>query len=108
MKPFLHFLLVPALGGLLAGCVLLFGKHLVKGKSSTDYMEAIAIGNGHVPIRASLVKSAAALFSIGSGGSIGREGPMVQLAAMLASFSKSSPGELWRDTPNAKAQRGSL
>lgn len=49
-------------------------------------MEAIAIGNGHVPIRASLVKSAAALFSIGSGGSIGREGPMVQLAAMLASF----------------------
>jgi CIC family chloride channel protein len=32
------------------------------------------------------VKSAAALFSIGSGGSIGREGPMVQLAAVLASL----------------------
>ncbi len=78
--------LIPAVGGLLAGLVLLFGQRLTKGKSSTDYMEAIVIGDGHVPIRTTLVKSTAALFSIGSGGSIGREGPMVQLAAMLASF----------------------
>jgi CIC family chloride channel protein len=84
--PWWGCLLVPALGGMCAGIVLLLGKHIAPGQSSTDYMEAIAIGNGHVPIRASLVKSAAALFSIGSGGSIGREGPMVQLAAMLASF----------------------
>jgi CIC family chloride channel protein len=77
---------LPAVGGLLAGLVLMFGKHLTRGQSSTDYMEAISIGSGHVPIRASLVKSAAALFSIGSGGSIGREGPMVQLAAVMASF----------------------
>lgn len=84
--PWWGCLLVPALGGMCAGLVLLLGKHLVRGQSSTDYMEAIVIGNGHVPIRASLVKTAAALFSIGSGGSIGREGPMVQLAAVLASF----------------------
>ena len=84
--PWWGCLLVPALGGMCAGLVLLLGKQLVRGQSSTDYMEAIAIGNGHVPIRASLVKSAAALFSIGSGGSIGREGPMVQLAAVLSSF----------------------
>ncbi len=84
--PWWGCLLVPALGGMCAGIVLLLGKHIAPGQSSTDYMEAIAIGNGHVPIRASLVKSAAALFSIGSGGSIGREGPMVQLAAVLASF----------------------
>jgi CIC family chloride channel protein len=79
-------LLVPAAGGLLAGAVLIGGSRLTRMQSSTDYMEAIVIGSGHVPIRASLVKSAAALFSIGSGGSIGREGPMVQLAAMVASF----------------------
>jgi len=77
-------LLVPAVGGLLAGLVLLFGQRLAPGQSSTDYMEAIVIGSGRVPVRVSLVKSAAALFSIGSGGSIGREGPMVQLAAMAA------------------------
>ena len=84
--PWWGCLLVPALGGTCAGLVLLLGKHIAPGQSSTDYMEAIAIGNGHVPIRASVVKSVAALFSIGSGGSIGREGPMVQLAAVLASL----------------------
>ncbi len=84
--PWWGCLLVPALGGTCAGLVLMFGQRIAKGQSSTDYMEAIAIGDGRVPIRASLVKCTAALFSIGSGGSIGREGPMVQLAAMLASL----------------------
>ncbi|MDB6093188.1 MAG: Chloride channel core [Verrucomicrobia bacterium] len=79
-------ILVPTLGGAAAGLVLLYGQRLTRAQSSTDYMEAIAIGNGRVPVRASLVKSAAALFSIGSGGSIGREGPMVQLAAVVASL----------------------
>lgn len=83
--PWWAVLALPASGGLLAGFILMLGQHLTKGQSSTDYMEAIVIGSGHVPIRASLVKSAAALFSIGSGGSIGREGPMVQLAAVMAS-----------------------
>ena len=76
---------IPVVGGVLAGMVLLFGKRLHPGESSTDYMEAILIGSGDVPVRASVVKSTAAMFSIASGGSIGREGPMVQLAAVAAS-----------------------
>ncbi len=83
--PWWGCLLVPTLGGAAAGVILVFGQRLTRAQSSTDYMEAIVIGNGDVPTRASLVKSAAALFSIGSGGSIGREGPMVQLAAVVAS-----------------------
>ncbi len=79
-------ILVPAAGGLLAGLTLLFGQRLTREQSSTDYMEAIVIGSGDLPVRSSLLKSAAALFTIGSGGSIGREGPMVQLAAMMASM----------------------
>ena len=78
-------LTVPAIGGLLAGAILMLGKRLAYDQTSTDYMEAIAIGSGNVPVRSSFVKIGAALFSIGSGGSIGREGPMVQLAAVLAS-----------------------
>lgn len=77
---------VPAIGGLLAGMTLLLGRRIAQGQSSTDYMEAIVIGSGQIPVRTSMLKSAAALFSIGSGGSIGREGPMVQIAAMLASM----------------------
>ncbi len=96
--PWWACLLVPALGGTLAGLVLLFGQRLTRSQSSTDYMEAIAIGTGRMPVRASLIKSTAALFSIGSGGSIGREGPMLQLAAVLASligrWRKFSPPQL--------------
>lgn len=77
--------LVPAIGGLAAGLVLHYGRRFAPGAGATDYMEAIVIGSGRIPVRASLVKSGAALFTIGSGGSIGREGPMVQLAAVLAS-----------------------
>ena len=83
--PWWGCLLVPTLGGACAGLVLLGGKRLADGKISTDYMEAIVIGDGRIPIRLSLLKSAAALFSIGTGASIGREGPMVQLAAVMGS-----------------------
>lgn len=76
---------IPTLGGLCAGLVIHFGQHLAPKARSTDYMEAILIGSGHIPFRASIVKSTAAMFSIGSGGSIGREGPLVQLAAVVAS-----------------------
>lgn len=98
LLPWWGVILVPALGGLLAGATLLLGKRIARGQSSTDYMEAIVIGSGELPVRSSLIKSAASLFSIGSGASIGREGPMVQLAALLASmvgrWRKFSPPQL--------------
>jgi len=71
-------------GGALAVLVLLFGKKLTRNQSSTDYMEAIAIGNGRSRSVLSLVKTGAALFSIGP---VDRSGgrPMVQLAAVVSS-----------------------
>ncbi len=83
--PWWAVLAVPTLGGAAAGAILLFGQRLTRVQSSTDYMEAIVIGNGHIPMRASLVKSLAAVLAIGTGGSIGREGPLVQMAAVAAS-----------------------
>ena len=84
----------PIIGGTLAGATILYGMRFSRGSKSTDYMEAIVLGEGNVPFRSSLVKSASALFTIATGGSIGREGPLVQLAAMLASL----PGR-WRHWP---------
>ena len=78
-------LLIPVLGGLLAGAVLQFGVRLVGEFKTTDYMAAIVTGNGRISVTASLVKSLSSLLTIGTGGSIGREGAMVQLAAMVAS-----------------------
>jgi CIC family chloride channel protein len=77
---------VPAAGGLLAGLVLHFGSRLARGRKAADYMEAIVLGDGVIRSRPSLVRIGSSMFSIGSGGSIGREGPMVQLAAMTASL----------------------
>ena len=79
-------LLVPTVGGLAAGLVLQFGFKLTRHIPFNDYMEAIVLGDGVVRVRPTLVKCGSSLLSIASGGSIGREGPMVQLASMLASL----------------------
>ena len=76
---------LPAAGGLLAGCALLIARRGADKKANSDYMEAIAIGEGVVPVWQSLWRSISSLFTIGFGGSIGREGSMVQLAALAAS-----------------------
>lgn len=77
--------LVPTAGGLAAGLVLHFGVRFSRGKKSADYMEAVTLGDGVIRSRPTLVRVVSSLFSIGSGGSIGREGPQVQLAALVAS-----------------------
>ncbi|AYZ65323.1 voltage-gated chloride channel ClcB [Burkholderia multivorans] len=77
---------LPAAGGFLAGCVLLLATRSDAKTRKTDYMEAVALGSGVVPVRQSLWRSVSSLLTIGTGGSIGREGPMVQLAALAASL----------------------
>lgn len=84
--PWWERLAVPTVGGFLAGGVLYLGMRITRGEHSTDYMEAIALRDGIIRTRSSLVKSVSSLLTIASGGSIGREGSMVQLGAWLASF----------------------
>ena len=83
--PWWQRILVPTVGGAAAGLVLMFTARFIKKQRTTDYMEAVVIGDGILSARQSLLKSLSALFSISSGASIGREGPLVQLSAMLAS-----------------------
>ncbi|MFP3800260.1 ClcB-like voltage-gated chloride channel protein [Paraburkholderia sp. SIMBA_027] len=85
---------LPAAGGFIAGCLLLVAKRSSAGDAAgggskpihTDYVEAVAIGDGVMPVGKSIWRSVSSLFTIASGGSIGREGPMVQLAALAASL----------------------
>lgn len=83
--PWWQRILVPAVGGLCAGLILLL-RNKWQSRRGGDYMEAIVLGDGQISFRSSLVQSASALFSIASGASIGREGPLVQLSAVLASL----------------------
>jgi chloride channel protein, CIC family len=87
--PFWQRVAVPTVGGLLAGLTLWLGNRLtsrLRQKSTTDYMEAIVVGSGAISVSSSLVKSLSALFSISTGASIGREGPLVQISSLVASL----------------------
>lgn len=83
--PWWHRAIMPAAGGLLAGAALLFVRHRFVSAKAVDYIEAVNVGDGRIGFRASILKSLGSMFTIASGGSIGREGSMVQLAAMLGS-----------------------
>src|SRR6266508_3799631 len=76
---------VPAAGGLAAGLIVRF---LVreKGPEGISHMiEVVSIGRRSVRLRPSLARASASIVSISSGGSVGREGMIIQLGAALAS-----------------------
>ena len=81
--------LAPALGALAAGMLLWLaerGKDPGPVHHRGDYIEAVAIGRGRLDLRSGLLKVAASLLVVSTGGAVGREGAMVLLAAMLASL----------------------
>jgi CIC family chloride channel protein len=77
--------LTPTLGGLFAGLVLYWGLRLAGPQRSSNLLEVVVAGDGRLPFRSALVKFASSLITIGSGGSIGREGGITQLSATFAS-----------------------
>ncbi len=77
--------LTPALGGLVAGLVLYWGLRLAGPQRSSNLLEVVVAGDGRLPLRSALVKFLSSLITIGSGGSIGREGGITQLSATFAS-----------------------
>ncbi|WP_239467262.1 ClcB-like voltage-gated chloride channel protein [Rhodoferax koreensis] len=79
-------IVTPACGGLIAGGLLLLAQRATVQKATSDYMEAIVLGDGRIPVAQTLARSASSLASVASGGSIGREGSMVQLAALCTSL----------------------
>jgi len=83
--PWWRRILVPLGGGLMAGLTLFYGRRIKKRISTTDYMEAVVVGDGNLSVRSSLVTCLSAWFSASTGASIGREGPMVLLSALAAS-----------------------
>lgn len=84
--PAWQILLVPTAGGLLIG---LFVHYFIPGRrphAVADVMEAVAVRSGRIGMRAALGSAVVSAASIGVGGSVGREGPVVHLGAALCSF----------------------
>lgn len=83
--PFFVVLLLPAAGGLLVGPIVRWVAPEVRGSGIPEVMESVALRGGFIRLRVVLAKALAAALTIGSGGSAGREGPIVQVGAGIGS-----------------------
>ena len=83
--------IAPVIGGfVVAGLLYLFDrfKWLKEGRSEgiADVIEARAVGDARISLRAGLASALVSIVSVGSGGSAGREGPAVHLGGSIASL----------------------
>jgi CIC family chloride channel protein len=76
---------IPAAGGLIVGPLIYFFAREARGHGVPEVMKAVALGGGIIRARLVAVKALASALSIGSGGSVGREGPIVQIGSALGS-----------------------
>ena len=76
---------LPATGGLLAGLASMAAEKRTGGGSVGDVMEAVALGGTKLSLRRTGLKALGSWLAITSGGSIGREGPLIQFGAALGS-----------------------
>ena len=94
--PWWRIVLGPAIGGLVVGPLVYFFAREAKGHGVPEVMDAVATKGGRIRKRVAFVKILASAICIGSGGSVGREGPIVQIGSALG----SSIGQILRLTDN--------
>lgn len=83
--PWFWLLIIPALGAAVAAPLIYYFAREAKGHGVPEVMESIALRGGEIRPRVALVKAVASAFTIGTGGSVGREGPIVQIGSALGS-----------------------
>ncbi|MEC4678269.1 MAG: chloride channel protein [Nitrospirota bacterium] len=86
---------LPAIGGLLGGLVIYFFAKEAKGHGVPEAIYALRRRGGRGRPRVVFVKSIASAFTIGTGGSAGTEGPIIQIGAAVG----SSIGQLFNVSP---------
>ena len=79
------FVVIPVIGGLLYGPLISRFAREARGHGVPEVMIAVAENGGRIRPQVTVVKALASALCIGTGGSVGREGPIVQIGAALAS-----------------------
>jgi CIC family chloride channel protein len=92
--PVNHYLriLFPAIGGLSVGLLTFYLSPEVKGHGIPGVMDAVANKGGFIRRRVAFLTSVTSGLTIGSGGSAGKEGPIVQIGSAIG----SGIGQLFR------------
>ncbi len=83
--PWYWKLFVPTVGGLLVGPVIHFFAPEAKGHGVPEVMQAVITRGGKIRPRVAVVKAFASAVTIGTGGSVGKEGPIVQIGSSIGS-----------------------
>ncbi|MBN2571674.1 MAG: chloride channel protein [Ignavibacteriales bacterium] len=83
--PWFYLILIPVIGGLIVGPIIHFFAPEAKGHGVPEVMSSILMKGGRIRSRVAVVKSVTSAITIGTGGSVGREGPIIQIGAGLGS-----------------------
>jgi len=76
---------IPTLGGLLVGLIVYYFAREAKGHGVPEVIEAVTLRGGRIRPRIVIAKMVASGICIATGGSVGREGPIVQIGSSLGS-----------------------
>ncbi|MEL6451003.1 MAG: chloride channel protein [Pseudomonadota bacterium] len=82
--PWYLILIIPIIGGLLTGLILHNFTKDGTARSVADVIEGAALRDGQVGTRAGVASAFASFITLSSGGSTGREGPVVHIAAVIS------------------------
>jgi CIC family chloride channel protein len=80
-----HKALLPVIGGLVVGPLIHFLAREARGHGVPEVLKALVFDNGVIRPIVAAVKITASAITIAFGGSVGREGPIVQIGAAMAS-----------------------
>ncbi len=83
---FLYIIIVPAIGGLIVGIIMKYLGKEVKGHGMASVIESIFFKGGFIRKRVGALKIITAAFTIGTGGSVGKEDPVIQIGSSIGSF----------------------
>ncbi|WP_292286933.1 chloride channel protein [Marivita sp.] len=84
--PWWMLLLIPTLGGLVVGLIVHFFTPEGRVRSVADVIEGAALNDGRVEKKAGFASAICSWITLSTGGSTGREGPVVHIAAMISSW----------------------
>jgi CIC family chloride channel protein len=84
-QPWFYTIFIPAIGGLIIAPMIYYGAREAKGHGVPEILESLIFRGGRIKPKVAVVKALASSVCIGTGGSAGREGPIVQISSSIAS-----------------------
>ncbi len=84
--PWYWVLTIPMIGGVAVGIILHHFTSDGRVRSVADVIEGAALNEGRVEKKAGVASALSSMITLGTGGSTGREGPVVHIAAMISSW----------------------